>query len=71
MCGGGANNIFVREAYRLEPVSFLMPVVGLLIGWTHFGKHFTVIAFVGVIIVLGGLAIANWPELDANHDRSE
>jgi len=56
---------------RANAFSFLVPVIGLFIGWTYFGERFTAMTFLGIIIVLGGLTLANWPERETNHDRSQ
>lgn len=49
------------ELSRANAFSFLVPVIGLFLGWTFYNETLSPMTLVGALVVIGGLAAANWP----------
>ncbi len=64
LCSAVAYVLYYRLIQHIGParamtVSYLVPVVGLLWGWTLMGEHFTLRTLFGVLLIFTGLALAN------------
>ena len=55
------------ELSRANAFSFLVPVIGLALGWTFYNETLSPLTLLGALIVIGGLAAANWPSQEEEH----
>jgi len=56
------------ELSRAIAFSFLVPVIGLLLGWAFFDEQLSAMTLLGALTVIGGLAVANWPKQESRYD---
>ena len=59
------------ELSRANAFSFLVPVIGLVLGWTFYNETLSAMTLLGAVVVVGGLAIANWPFPEERHASSK
>ena len=53
-------------AAQLSAFTFVTPLVGVFAGWLAFGEKVTAAFALAIVLVLGGLALVNWPRRAAS-----